>query len=837
MTRFPKLRKPARSSSVGKRSPGKGLMITAFLVGLVCIGLAAFFLQPRSSKEGPVSSAASKSSDPAPGYAGSVSCRECHENFYKLWAPSHHGLAMQPVTPKFLETRVKPQKKPTIIGGFQYQVRITDDGSGFVSEKGPQGENKYPINHAMGGKNVYYFLTPLKKGRLQVLPLAYDVRRQEWFDTTASMTRHFGDRARAKPVSWRDPLLTFNTACYSCHVSQLSTNYDPKTDTYRTVWAEPGINCETCHGPGEEHNRVCREAPKGTVPKDLKIIRGGKDFTLEQANSTCAPCHAKMIPLTTSFKPGERYFDNYDLVTLENPDFYPDGRDLGENFTYTTWRLSPCVQSGKLSCMHCHTSSGRYRFKDKAKANHACLPCHQKRVDQCAAHINHPADKPGTPTTCVACHMPMTEFARMRRTDHSMLPPTPAATLAFKSPNACNLCHKDKDAKWADQQVRKWRKRNYQAPVLHRAGLIAAARKRDWSRLPDMLSYLTRPDRQEIYTTSLIRLLAFCPDESKWPAITQALKDKSPLVRAAAAAALAGHPTPKTRDALLATLDDDYRLVRVRAAGALAAYPRELLHTSDKNRLDRAMAELLTSLQARPDDWTSHYNLGNFYADRREYQQALKSYAQASRLRPTSVLPWVNASMVYAKMGDHGQAEKALRQALKAEPRNAVAHFNLGLLLAETGSLQDAEKHLRTALATNPDFPEAAHNLGVLLAKDRPEEALKWSRQAHTLRPQEPKYAYTVAFYLQKAGNQEAAIATLQKLIQRHPTYAEASLFLGKIYEEQKKREAAREVYRRALRARGVPRRSRLALRARLRAITPPKRETEPEEGETDEEP
>jgi hypothetical protein len=30
-------------------------------------------------------------------YTGSVSCRKCHEKFYQLWAPSHHGLAMQPL--------------------------------------------------------------------------------------------------------------------------------------------------------------------------------------------------------------------------------------------------------------------------------------------------------------------------------------------------------------------------------------------------------------------------------------------------------------------------------------------------------------------------------------------------------------------------------------------------------------------------------------------------------------------------------------------------------------------------------------------------------------------
>ena len=61
-----------------------------------------------------------------------------------------------------------------------------------------------------------------------------------------------------------------------------------------------------------------------------------------------------------------------------------------------------------------------------------------------AAHSHHPADSAGS--RCVSCHMPMTEFARMRRSDHSMRPPAPSLTLAFDSPNACNLCHADETA-------------------------------------------------------------------------------------------------------------------------------------------------------------------------------------------------------------------------------------------------------------------------------------------------------------------------------------------------------------------------------------------------------
>ena len=120
--------------------------------------------------------------------------------------------------------------------------------------------------------------------------------------------------------------------------------------------------------------------------------------------------------------------------------------------------------------------------------------------------------------------MPTTEFARMHRTDHSMLPPAPAATIAFKSPNACNLCHKDKTPQWADEWVRKWRKRDYQAAVLQRAGLIAAARRGDWSKLPEILDYVTSKDRDEIFATSLIRLFPTSADPRVVPVLLKAIK-------------------------------------------------------------------------------------------------------------------------------------------------------------------------------------------------------------------------------------------------------------------------------------------------------------------------
>lgn len=745
------------------------------------------------------------------GYEGSIRCKSCHENFYALWAPSRHGLAMQPFTPEFASTEIQPPTEAIVIDDIEYSVEF-EDGIGWIRERGPYGVKQYQIEHVMGGKNVYFFLTQLERGRLQVLPVAYDVRRREWYNTTASSVRHeadFDDEA----IDWRDPELTFNTSCYTCHVSQLSTNYDLETDTYNTVWLEPGINCETCHGPGGRHVRVCNEE---SCPEDMAIIRV-KRFTPQQVTDLCAPCHAKMWPITQSFMPGDRYFDHYDLAAFEHPDFYPDGRDLGENFTYTLWLTSPCLASGQLDCLDCHTSSGRYRFSGEG-ANDACLPCHEGRVRDAPAHTRHPAGSPGN--ECVACHMPTTEFARIRRSDHSMRPPTPAATIAFGSPNACNLCHYDKDAAWADRWVRQWHPTDYQAPVLERARLIDDARDRQWDRLPEMLEYLESENRDAIFAASLIRLLEDSGDERLWPVLVRVLQtDPAPIVRGSAATSLGAYLTSEAGAALLAATRDDYRVVRIRAAESLATYSAELIGAEERRGLDLAFDELLTALRSRPDDYFSYYGLGNLHFGRGELSEALAAFDAALRLRPDFVPALVNIAMTRAQLGDAGSAEASLREALEIEPDNAAAHFNLGLLLLEDGDERGAEEHLRAALESAARFPAAAYNLCVLLAEDQLEEAIEWCRRAAEWQPSDPRHAYTLAFYQNLGGDSQAAVSTLHRLIQRHPAYGDAYVLLGTVHEEAADTAAAIAAYSQALESGVLADPDRRLIAARLRAL------------------
>jgi tetratricopeptide (TPR) repeat protein len=758
------------------------------------------------------------------GFAGSESCRDCHGNFYTLWSTSHHGLAMQPFTPELAKAQLTINAEPLTIEQMQYQAYLTDEG-GYIAEIGPDGLKKYPIEHVVGGKYVYYFLTPMERGRLQVLPLAYDVQRKEWYDTAASMVRHAGGIAD-EALNWKDSLFTFNRSCYRCHVSQLDKQYDLSSDSYRTTWTEPGINCETCHGPAQAHNRAFREALPGSPPKDMKLVTvmQNRGFTAHQVDSSCAPCHAKMTPLTTAFRPGEDYFDHYDLVTLEDPDFYPDARDLGENFTYTLWRMNPCSLSGQMDCLHCQTSSARNRYPQSGdQANASCLPCHEQRVRNASEHTQHKPNSPGN--RCIACHMPMTEFARMHRSDHSNRPPMPAATQSFGSPNACNLCHTDQDAAWADARVRLWRRRDYQKDVLEVGHLIKAARENDWSRLDQMIHWIASNPSQEIFINSLVRLMRNCPDVRKWPLLAALVQDNpSPLVRSSAAESLGDYLTDETIAVLLKAAEDPYRLVRIRAAFALAAVPDNYIDSDQQTSLRKAQDEFLASAEALPDHWMSHFNLGVFHMAQRQYNASAEAFAIAHRLRPDVLPPLVNMAMAWNMAGNNERAESNLRKATALYPDDEAVHLNLALLLAEEQRLAEAEAAFRQVLRINEKSAPAAYNLSVILSGRNLSEAVDWAEKAYRNAPDQPRYGYAYAVYLNQAGCPEKAATILEELVGQDTGYAVVYHLLGHIYRTQGRNEEAASLFEKGYRHPAFSPEEKAAFVRKLQSLTSERR-------------
>jgi predicted Zn-dependent protease len=80
-----------------------------------------------------------------------------------------------------------------------------------------------------------------------------------------------------------------------------------------------------------------------------------------------------------------------------------------------------------------------------------------------------------------------------------------------------------------------------------------------------------------------------------------------------------------------------------------------------------------------------------------------------------------------------------------------------------------------------PGKCRAAYNLCIITAKDRIGEAVSWCRKASDLRPQEPRYAYTLAFYLDQKGEKTEAVRILKGLLEKYPQYKDAERLLHEI--------------------------------------------------------
>ena len=176
------------------------------------------------------------------------------------------------------------------------------------------------------------------------------------------------------------------------------------------------------------------------------------------------------------------------------------------------------------------------------------------------------------------------------------------------------------------QWVRKWYPDDYQADAPRRAELIDLARKRQWKRLPEMLAELARQEdrRRGLQRRRSCGCCAAAKTTASGRSSWSGSQDPSPLVRSSAASALGGHLTPEMLTALLAAAAIRRGWCGSATAMSLAALPpRSLTNEHDRANLEKANRDFTTAMQARPDDWASHANLGNFYMESRTSPQAV----------------------------------------------------------------------------------------------------------------------------------------------------------------------------------------------------------------------
>ena len=127
----------------------------------------------------------------------------------------------------------------------------------------------------------------------------------------------------------------------------------------------------------------------------------------------------------------------------------------------------------------------------------------------------------------------------------------------------------------------------------------------------------------------------------------------------------------------------------------------------------KAIRHLLKAVDAQPEFFEAHYNLGVHYQALEQWENATRSYLRAIELRQNTARPNFNLGVIYHNQGELDQAIERYRQALEYDPSFAEAHQALGEARFQQGRHYAAEQHLETATRLAP--ARAAPSFGLLV--------------------------------------------------------------------------------------------------------------------------
>ena len=735
-------------------------------------------------------------------YVADAECAGCHRAEFDAWTGSHHDLAMQVATAE------------TVLGDFA-DAAFTHHGVTsrffrrgdrfFVNTEGPDGAPAdFELTHTLGVEPLQQYLAPFPGGRLQSLPIAWDTARNRWFHLYPDERIEPDD-----PLHWTGRYQTWNLQCAACHSTDLRKGYDIGSDTYDTTWAEIDVGCQACHGPGERHVALAREAVGGGDGGDVPLGAGGRSASppdgagngagvtapgtagamIEAAGyraegdepagrwglvapfspdeperelDACAPCHSRREELTPVDAHGGPLLDDFLPARLAEGLYHPDGQILDEVYVYGSFVQSRMHAAG-VRCTDCHDP---HRLTLRADGNAVCTRCHRERpVDRfpaltpgrydAPAHHRHEPGSPGA--QCVSCHMPDRTYMIVDpRRDHGFRVPRPDLSATLGTPNPCTGCHDDRDDAWAAAEVAGW---SDAPPPPHFARAFAAARAGDAAAQPDLAALAADPDQPAIVRATALELLRPLGPTGV-AAARAALDDPDPLVRATAAGGLDHLGLPARRAALEPVLDDPVRAVRVEAARALAEAWSGDGAPVPGDALAAAAAEYLEAQAAVADMAPARLGLG----------------------------------VVRQRQGAQDQAEAEYRASLALDPRFTPARFNLANLLNAQGRNPEAETVLRRGIDHDPGEPELHYSLGLLLAEeDRLDEAVESLARA-AVPAARARVHYNYGLALQQAGRVDEAEASLREARRRDDRDPDVVLALARLLMDRQRWSEAEEL-------------------------------------------
>lgn len=272
-------------------------------------------------------------------YVGSATCSGCHTELYETFMKSGHPWKLnkieggQPPDYPFRNLTEVPEGYTWddvlyVIGGYWWKARFIDQEGYIITDApGTTGNTEYlnQFNYANEDLDKDAGWVTYKSGTEK---LVYD--------------------------------------CGNCH----TTGYSPSGNQDNLpgligTWAEPGVQCEACHGPGSLH----AANPTGSRPR------------VERSSELCGECHRRGEVEAVDAKDGfiehhEQYEELYQgkHLTLECVDCHDPHAGVKQ-------LEQADLPTTRTDCENCHYAQAKYQKNERHLAiSLDCIECHMPRI-------------------------------------------------------------------------------------------------------------------------------------------------------------------------------------------------------------------------------------------------------------------------------------------------------------------------------------------------------------------------------------------------------------------------------------------------------------------------
>jgi len=586
-------------------------------------------------------------------------------------------------------------------GGKFYQKRFLVDALGKrvrVREE--------EITYVVGsGSHARTYLQHRSDGRITQLAVSWYPQERGWGMSPGYDSKDNADFSRE-----------INHECVFCH-----TSYPKVVPSLVSVekffpYELPlGIDCERCHGPGEQHvklvaTKASMERVRGAI---FQPIRASKQLQRE----LCYQCHFEagaqfardrvLRPERDffSYRPGEplsSFIINLDYALKDRP---------SDEFkiAHQGYRMeqSVCFQKsqGAMTCTGCHDPHRKVGPQDRVQwFRSRCLQCHQ--LDSCAEKL---IVRRRQSDDCTGCHMwkrRAEDAVHTILTDHKIQRVKPSqnflARLTEKSPTT----KVDKELVFYGPQDLNPLEQQYFLGMAYlqlppeQLAMSNLQRAKGVEVLQRFLTDVERSGRKSNYAKYLSRAYL--------------------------------------------TLASSYR-DQGRRNLAIDACERSLQYDSTFVLTDKYRCGLLTelgkpeeafrcfqrSLTVDPWDARVYRNMGSLYAGNGSMDDAARLFKLSLSVDPSSADAYHYLGDVLAEKGDLKAAVASYEKALTLEPREPEVYWDCALALQKQGENQLALQYIKTGLRYAPTAPRGLD----MLSKAR--GSTSGPRPAATLSPQQ----------------------------------------------------------------------------------------------------